>query len=1376
MSAFGFETLKKGLGRQLLVTILLLVIIPALLICLVSYKIAEKELRLNAVDTLKTISGLQSSHLLRYMNRIELDLSVESERQANVKFLEALISAKQQTGLSSADFVKSYQWALIAEEQGADLKSFWEAYGYYDVFLLDNLGNILFTLAKGNDLGTNLFNGKYSYTRFARAAKKANDTGQAVFSDLEFYAPSNNAVAGFMVTSFLDENGDKIGLIAFQINNDQIDNILLDHGSEKSSVITFLIGTDLTMRTNPFAKTKGDALKTVIIAQRIEQWVTNFLEGGEKETEVEALIYPGIRGKEVLGVLTPIKIGNVSLIFTAEVETKSTFAAIHQLALFVSIMVVLTLLVVFIITIQVTRRIVQPILNLADAVTNVASGNLNQNVEVKTNNELGVLAKGFNTMVLSLRNNRNDSQQQNWLQEGVSQLNDVVRGEQHIAELSRSIISFVCQYIEAQIGAFYLVQREEIRLTGSYAFKVRKEFNNQFSIGEGIVGQAVLEQQSLVLLQVPKDYFDITSGLGNTTPKVLNIIPIVSNDSVVAVLEIGSMHALTTLHEQLIETLSILIAAAVNTTKSRDETQLLLERTQTQAEELQTREEELRESNNVLAEQSSKLEKSGAELEEKNNRLQSQQEELKASNEKLEVKAKELEASGAILEEKNHDLDLAKIELQQKADDLEVSSRYKSEFLANMSHELRTPLNSLLILAKLLADNKAENLTGKQIEYATTIHDSGTDLLNLINDILDLSKIEAGHMDVHLEIVRLADFSNDIERKFTPLADKKGITFDVINNYPSATIHSDGHKIGQVVKNLLSNAFKFTDKGGVTLTFSTVDPALKTGPTADALIQISIKDSGIGIPLEKQKSIFKAFQQADGTTSRHFGGTGLGLSISRELAKLLGGEITLQSEEGKGSTFSILISQDLNENEVKPETAKLSGLSLETPQIQPIRKSEKNNSSTASSAANQSGSTGNVASPTTPESVQSENEEVYDDRREISPGDRSLLIIEDDPRFSSILADVAREKGFKVLIAGDGETGLYFADFYKPSGIILDIGLPGIDGWQVMERLKNNLETRHIPVHFMSGHDKTVDAFMSGAIGYLTKPISMEVMEQTLNKIEDFIDQPVKKLLIVEDNKIQRESVMDLIGADDLQIDVAESGKEAIKKMSETHYNCIVLDLGLPDMNGAKLLETIRNDKDIEETPVVIYSGRELGRDEKTLLEKYANSVIIKNARSPEVLLDETALFLHRVEADMPEDRQQMIRMLHDNESVLTGRNILVVDDDMRNVFALTTMLRDTGMEVVTAKNGIDALEKLDNMENPDMVLMDIMMPEMDGYEAMEQIREQQKYKELPILALTAKAMKGDRAKCIDAGANDYLSKPIDTSKLLSMMRVWLYR
>jgi len=859
----------------------------------------------------------------------------------------------------------------------------------------------------------------------------------------------------------------------------------------------------------------------------------------------------------------------------------------------------------------------------------------------------------------------------------------------------------------------------------------------------------------------------IKSGSGISQANSIMLIPLIWNDEVLAVLEFASLSVFTEQQQQLLEIASSRISIALQTAKAREETQQLLIKTQHQAEALKVQEEELRSNNSLLESQSHELKKSEkilqknqTALEEKNEQLQVQQEELRVANEDLEVKADDLKRSRDVVETKNNELEQAQLEIQQRAKDLELASKYKSEFLANMSHELRTPLNSLLILSKMLADNSTDNLSEKQVKFAKTIYDSGTDLLHLINDILDLSKIEAGKMEYHQELLRCDELVSNMEHKFTPLATEKGINFKIeLDNAPESFL-TDSQKLGQILNNFISNAIKFTEKGGVTLNISLTPDNFEfnkqTLQTAK-VIQFSVIDTGIGIAQDKCQTIFEAFKQADGSTSRKYGGTGLGLSISRELSNLLGGEIQIKSEEGNGSIFSLYIPVQLADS--------LNNQEEKTPE-QTLFKENK-------LASQQSTQENQKKTLVYKDRV---HEELDDDRDNLIQGERSILIIEDDQRFASILADISHEQDFKVLLAADGESGLYLADYYVPSGIILDIGLPGIDGWQVMKQLKDNSKTRHIPVHFMSAEDIQLDAMKDGAIGFLSKPVKTDEIQNVFTRFENIIERPVKRLLIVEDNKIQQQSIVELIGNGDVESTLAETALAAQNYLQTEVFDCMILDLGLPDMDGLELLEIIRSDESLHNLPIVVYTGKELEPRQRDILDRYAQSIIIKDSRSPEKLLDDTALFLHRIEANLPEERRRTIRMLHDTKALFEDRKVLLVDDDMRNIFALSSVLQDKKMNVLVAKNGIEALELLDENIDTAIVLMDIMMPKMDGYEATQKIRQQPCYANLPIIALTAKAMKEDRKKCIDAGANDYMIKPIEPDKLISLMRVWLYR
>ncbi|HHB92099.1 MAG TPA: response regulator, partial [Thioploca sp.] len=754
------------------------------------------------------------------------------------------------------------------------------------------------------------------------------------------------------------------------------------------------------------------------------------------------------------------------------------------------------------------------------------------------------------------------------------------------------------------------------------------------------------------------------------------------------------------------------------------------------------------------------LRSQSAELQNQSEELQAQQEELRQNNEILEERTKDLEYQKIEMQEKNQALEASKIEMEKiqiemektqaaiviKAEEVETASKYKSEFLANMSHELRTPLNSLLILSQLLAENSNNNLDKKQVEYAKTINSAGNDLLTLINDILDLSKIEAGKVDVQWEPVVLKDLLMIIERKFLPLANNKKIKFTltITDDVPKILL-TDSQRIKQIINNLLSNALKFTNEGEVKLI---VQRPIKIPTNLDMLelnktIIISVIDSGIGIPDDKQQSIFEAFQQADGSTSRRYGGTGLGLSISRKLAHLLGGDLTLVSKKDQGSTFTLYLPEKYDKSfQTLPKIPESTEPLLLTKEYQ------------------------------------SPNAKLLDDdRNDLSAEDKTILIIEDDRKFANIIRDLSHNKGFKCLLAEDGITGLQLAIEYKPSAIILDIGLPKLDGLTVMEKLKDNVDIRHIPVHFMSATDQSIDAKKMGAIGYLVKPINMEKLQEAFQKIETFLVKTIKTLLIVADSKRNKQKIIDLVTDKNLQIEVSINSENACQKLLTKTYDCVILDIDLEQGSGSKLLKKMQQEKSHPcKIPIIVYADRDLTKEEKTLLLHCSDEIPIKHVSSSEFLVDEVTLFLHQIESDLSISKRNMLHMVHDKKAILKGKKILIIDDDERNIFALATILENHDAEIVCGVNGKEGLELLKEHQDIEIVLMDIMMPGMDGYEAIKKIRTQKKYDKLPIIALTAKAMKDDRAKCIAAGANDYLTKPIDTDKLLSLMRVWLYR
>ncbi len=956
-------------------------------------------------------------------------------------------------------------------------------------------------------------------------------------------------------------------------------------------------------------------------------------------------------------------------------------------------------------------------------------------------------------ILTDLKHTGDDLKEQNQIKTGQAALTERMRGDQVMDRLAPNIIGGLCEYLKAAVGVLYLTQEDQtLRPAGSYAFHQRKGLPNEFKPGEGLVGQAALEKKYILMSDCPEDYISIRSGLGSGAPKNILVYPLLLNDKLVGIIELAAFKEFSEKDLSFMAEAAENIAIALQSVVSRGQMARLLAKTQELAEELQAQQEELRAANEELEEQTRAL-RASEEL------LQTQQEELKATNEELVEQAQSREKQKQEILKKNEEIEKARRIIEQKAKDLELTGKYKSEFLANMSHELRTPLNSILLLSKLLAENKGKTLSSKQVEFAETIHASGNDLLSLINDVLDLSKVESGRIEINVSEVKLKKFAEKILRYYEKIAEEKGIGFSVnLEEKAPEMIRTDPQRLEQIIKNLISNAVKFTQQGSVNLTIGRPNPEMvfsEDDLLLEKTVAFSVSDTGVGIKKEKQKIIFEAFQQEDGTTSRKYGGTGLGLSISRELAHCLKGEIGLESEPGQGSIFTLYLPEEMDRPSKEVSKHRI------LPSLPPVTEAESESEKSPIGALSDESR---------------ELDQIRDDRRNLAGGDRCLLIIEDDPKFAGLLGDLARERDFKVLLAGEGETGLHFADLYRPSAIILDIGLPGIDGWEVLTRLKDSPLTRHIPVHLISASDQSRNALQMGAIGYLTKPVSLENIRNVFGKIEQTITRKIKKLLVVEGREEQREAIIQLLQGQDLEITSVSTGSEAYERLQTGHYQCMILDLKLPDMPGTELLDKVRGDERLSELPIILYTGQGLSEKEKALLDNHSGKIILKEAPSPEKLLDETTLFLHRVEADLPDEKRRLLKLVHDKESILAGKSVLLVDDDMRNVFALTHILEEKGLKVLTAKNGRESLSRLTEQGDVDLVLMDIMMPEMDGYEAIQEIRKQGKYRKLPIIALTAKAMKGDRARCIEAGASDYLAKPVDSHKLLSMLRVWLYQ
>jgi len=959
---------------------------------------------------------------------------------------------------------------------------------------------------------------------------------------------------------------------------------------------------------------------------------------------------------------------------------------------------------------------------IAEVATAVTKGDLTRSIQVEARGEVSELKDNINAMIGNLRVTTERNTEQDWLKTNLAKFSRMMQGQRDLVTVGKLLLSELAPLVNAQQGIVYVMDSANrapcLKELASYAdAPADSREPRRYHLGEGLVGQAAADRQRLLLTDIPPDSIQLRGGLLSARPHHVIVLPVLYEGQVKAVLELASLGGFTASHLAFLEQLTgSIIGVVLNTIEATMRTEGLLTQSQQLAGE-----------------------------------LQSQQTELQQTNAELASKAKLLAEQNVEVERKNQEIELARRALEEKAAELALTSRYKSEFLANMSHELRTPLNSILILGQQLSENADGNLSSRQVEFAKTIHGAGTDLLNLISDILDLSKIESGTVTVECEDLLFTHLRETIERNFRHEADARQLSFTAdFDTHLGRAITTDSKRLLQVLKNLLSNALKFTERGGVrlhvgvaTVGWSPEHPILREAPS---VVEFSVSDTGIGIPPEKQRIIFEAFQQADAGTARKYGGTGLGLAISRELAHLLGGEIRLSSISGSGSTFTLYLPLSYlgpayHRAVARDPAAAATAVAVFQPVVLPVRQ-----------------------------------EQIADDREDLQPEDAVLLVVEDDPHYCRILLDLARQRGFKILLARTGADALTLAHKYRPSAVSLDVFLPDMLGWTVLTQLKRSPETRHIPVQVLTIEDERQYGLERGAFQFITKTVTTDELEAAFDRLKSFTASRMRRLLVVEDDPAEQLSVTELLGHSDLEITTAASGAAALAALRAGSFDCVVLDLRLPDMSGFELLAQVQQDGELRRTPVVVFTGRELTDAEETELRKAAKSIVLKGVRSPERLLDETALFLHRVIADLPEAKQRMIEALHESDEPLSGRKVLVVDDDIRNIFALNSLLERHSMQVITATNGQEAIKLVESTEDLSLVLMDVMMPEMDGYETMRRIRSKHQFRQLPIIALTAKAMKGDREKCLEAGASDYVAKPVNTEQLLSLVRTWLHR
>ncbi len=952
---------------------------------------------------------------------------------------------------------------------------------------------------------------------------------------------------------------------------------------------------------------------------------------------------------------------------------------------------------------------------ISDIAGQVAKGNLAIRVNDAQSDELGSVAGSLNEMAQALQESFSVVEDSNWKQKGMADLATTMMGDKPVLQLTNEIVDFVCTYVGAQSGMLFLIEDDMLYPTSGFAADVTR---TPIRLGEGITGQAGSTGRIVEIRGLKPEAVSVKFALGDVTPVHIIAIPLMDLQ-VEGVLEISASRTLTERETEFLESIGQAVGVSLRSAKNRQRVQELLEETEAQAEELKA--------------QHSELEHINTELEIQAEKLQASEEELRVQQEELMQTNEELSERGALLEERN-------VEIQKKSEELEVSTRYKSEFLANMSHELRTPLNSILLLSRLLAENNQGNMSEEQIEFANVIQSSGSGLLGLIDEILDLSKIEAGKMDLELLETPVQEITQSLKGLFEQVALQKGIRLDIDTSKAPLVIKTDKMRLEQILKNLISNAIKFTEKGAVTLT-------IKKDPSNKKQVLFSVSDTGIGIPKDKQKSVFEAFQQADGSTKRKYGGTGLGLSISRQLARLLNGDITLESEPGKGSDFILVLPISgsapvvVNKTEVievAPETH-VENIPVEDPYV----------------------------TATIPD-------DVPDDRDEIKPDDKVILIVEDDVVFAKQLLRFSRERGYKGVVTVRGDQVLDLALAYQPTGILLDIQLPVRSGWDVMSELKNNKQTKHIPVHIMSSLKVRQESLLKGAVNFLDKPVAYEQIPEVFRRIEQIVNRESQKVLIIEDNPKHAEALAYFLESYQIHSEIKSEISDGMQSLVKKGVQCVILDMGIPDKTGYELLENLKKENDLEGLPVIVFTGKSLSMNEEMKIKKFADSIVVKTAHSYQRMLDEVSLFLHLVEdkKNKAAERTKNSRL----SDTLTGKTVLVVDDDVRNIYSLTKALEVLQMKVITAIDGAEALKMLDENPQTDVVLLDMMMPNMDGYETAQHIRKIKKFKNLPVIAVTAKAMVGDREKCIQAGASDYITKPVDVDQLLSLLRVWLYQ
>lgn len=1358
----------------------LLSLLPLSYVSWKSYDHAKRSLLEEASKILNSNLALKERFIQNWFHYRFTDLNHQAQLDSNLQFLQALRGALDKSERSSQDFVKSYPWVLEVEKYGRELVSIRRDYHLHDVFLIDDKAQILFTVARETDLGTSLITGEHAHTNFARTCREVLNTGKSMFSDFEVYAPSGDDLYSFFLAPVVDGEGAVAGVFAYQVTMKRITDLMEDRAGLGDTGVSYLVKSDaLSLDKRMYlrsAMTQGDLAKQYleqpITSELLERWFAGeYPEGYEKSAA-----YDNPRGVPVLGNYRSVLIGDEEWCVVVEIHRSEAYAPVHALARDIVIAVVIMIVLVLILAYGVARRLLLPLLRLREVADRIAKGDLETNVHIDSQNEVGELAQSFGDLLESLRYTEGQYASQMWIAKGQVMASETMRGMRNTSEMSSKVLEYITPYIGASIAALYLKDRHEhYHHMGGYAFV--GDVEKSFALGESLLGQCAQNQEMIELHTVPDDYLMVQSALGQTKPHHLLMVPLLVGEECVGVAEFGFLEKPHDDVKELLKSVSENMAVSFQVLQSRQTVDELLEGSQIQARELERQKEALKDTNEKLSAQAETLQRSEQALQEQSGALQLSNEELEARRSDLETERLKLKTSNLELEKQRDLLQHQKLELEEseraireQSKKLSMANQYKSEFLANMSHELRTPLNSMLLLSKHLSDNRDGNLSERQVEDLRVIHDGGSDLLNLINDIMDLSKVEAGKMDVVIEEVSLLTLMENMRRMFEPQALSKGLLFEVSCDEGCPTsFETDGQRLEQVLKNLLSNAIKFTTKQGRVSLKARLDVSGQS--TAQALLRASeslqpfgkrkseevtagklvfvVEDTGIGISKDKQDLIFEAFQQEDGSTSRQYGGTGLGLSICREMGRLLGGHLKLESEVGKGSAFSFElncpISEPSGEDRDVPSNM-VHGPILEDP------------NSDRTAPMTQKGTETGLG--------------MKDDGEK----DRPFLIIEDDPNFAEVIKSMIEDRGYRALVCLSAREGMLKAEEHNPLGIILDLGLPDLHGEKALKQLKANRLTRHIPVHIVSGQSQAHGVLLEGALGLLNKPISSEGLEKMMANMIKLNHDEERQILVVEDDVDTASILKENLRGDYIHVRVASSGAEALEALKTSPWDLMILDLGLPDAHGFEIIDAVAELDPDRVFPIIVYTGNLLSLDERLALKQKGQRLIIKEAESEDFIWDEVGLFLNMAVSHLPPKILAHEELEHHEDRAFKGKKVLLVDDDMRNIYALSQQLRDHGLEVELADNGETALQKLsDDGFEIDLVLMDMMMPVMDGYEATRRIREGDGFADLPIIALTANAMADDRQACFDAGVSDYLTKPVALDKLLAMLRVWMF-